>query len=64
MSYLQGFKCTVYNFLFFFKPLLSIIFSVYNRRVVRVGNGGQVTCPGSYSWEGSEAIFEPGTSHL
>ena len=33
-------------------------------RVVRVGNGGQVTCPGSHSWDVSEARLEPRTSHL
>ena len=53
-----------------FKSLPSIhlgINTVYwfqGRRVVRVGHGGQVTCPGSHSWEVSGARLESRISCL
>ena len=43
---------------------INTVYWFQGRRVVRVGNGGQVTCPRSHSWEVSEARFEPRTSHL
>ena len=39
---------------------INTVYWFQSRRMVRVGNGVQMTCPGSHSWEVSEARFELG----